>query len=342
VDVNGALELVAIDRDGRERLRVELARPCLRCGARLMLDPAHDLVLVGRQGLVEARSMATGALRWSRDTRVGKTPRSPQPDGGAAWSSAAFIALGNELVVENLSEGYDVHRQYAVALERATGRVAWERDWWGHVYFPGATTADELWISAADCWAPVTQVEVLDTRGATARLLARPARPVGFFDDRALLLSSELVWASPSGFSPPLPVAPGGSPWALATPGRTVLVSYQAAQQLDDDGGVRWSRGRPGYITTGALLVDGGTLLSSYAPDGGSTLLGVDGQGATSFECPLPGTSSAGTASTGLWIAVLSTGGQDALVAFEVPGAVPEARGWVTPAGSSFNDRRPR
>ncbi|GMU61901.1 MAG: hypothetical protein AMXMBFR34_36640 [Myxococcaceae bacterium] len=58
------------------------------------------------------------------------------------------------------------------------------------------------------------------------------------------------------------------------------------------------------------------------------------------FECPLPGLSSAGTTSAGLWIASISLVGRDVLVAFEVPAAVPEARGWVTPAAR--NDHRLR
>lgn len=95
LDASGALELVALDASGRVRWRVELARPCRGCRARLMLDPPHDTVLVGRQGLVEARTMSSGRLLWTRDTRVGKAlrwsrgcrapPPRERPRAGAGW-----------------------------------------------------------------------------------------------------------------------------------------------------------------------------------------------------------------------------------------------------------------
>lgn len=337
------LELVAVRADGTVAYRAELERGCAWCGSRLMLDPEGDRLFVGRGGLVQARRLSDGALLWSRDTWAGKTMRSPKPDGGTQLSTSAFIALSPQVVVQQLSEGYDLHRDYSVALDRATGTVLWERDFWGHVYFPGATSSDELWVTAADCWAPIQQSQVLAANGATTGTVVRQARPIGFLGDKALLSSStDYVWASPQGVSAPLPIQPYGYPWALLAPDRTVLASYDAAREVRADGGLAWARGFPGYVATGALLDDGRALFSARTPDAGSMLWSLDRSGADVFACPMPGVATAGSPAAGLWIAHLGQGNDDAIVAFETPGVALAPRGWVTGPGSPRNDRRAR
>lgn len=341
-DVSVPLQLVALDRSGREKFRVELARGCLSCAARLQLDAAGAVVVVGRAGRVEGRSMVDGALLWSRDTTQGKPLRSPLPDGGGAWSSSSFVSLGADLVVEILSEGYEVHRQWAVALNRHTGQVAWEHDWWGHVYGPGATATNDLWVAAADCWAPVQQADVLDGAGRVRQTVTRPAWPIAFRGDSALLWNgTDLTWASPRGLGAPMRVNAGLS-WVLSSPERTVIVAYQGAHELDADGGVLWSRSFGNYVSTGALVTDGGVIVSSYTNDAGATLTALGERGVTTFACPLPGTSSAGAPSFGMWIAQVSANGSEAIVGFDVGAPPLEPHGWVTPAGSPLNDRRPR
>ena len=342
-DPDSPLELVALDRFGAERFRVELERPCTWCGARLMLDPDGQRLFAGRGGRVQARSLVDGRLLWARDTTQGRALRSPRPDGGAVFSSSAFFGLTPDVVVQELTEGYELHREYSVALDRRSGQVAWERDWWGHVYGPGVTAAGELWMAASDCWAPLQQSQVLGPAGATLRTVVRQARPLAYVDDRVLLDSrSDLVWASPQGLGATLPSSAAGANWALAAPDRTVLASYNGAQELSDDGGRRWGRGFPGYLAWGALLRDGGTLLAAHSGDGGSGLYAVDGAGQAVFACPLPGIASAGAPHAGLWVAQVTRGMAEAIVAFEVPGAELEPRGWTLPGGSPLNDRRAR
>lgn len=337
------LELVAVRPDGAVAWRAELERGCAWCGSRLMLDPEGDRIFVGRGGGVQARRMRDGALLWSRDSWAGKVPRSPKPDGGVQLSTSAFIALSPQVMVQQLSEGYELHRDYSVALDRATGQVLWERDFWGHVYFPGATAADELWVTAADCWAPIQQSLVLAANGATAGTVVRQARPIGFLGDKALLSNnSDFVWASAQGVGPPLPLPPLGYPWALLSPERTVLAAYDGVREMGPDGGVLWARNFPGYIATGALLEDGGSLFTARTPDAGSMLWSLDRTGADVFACPMPGAATAGSPAAGLWIAHLGRGNDDAIVAFETPGVALAPRGWVTPAGSPRNDRRAR
>lgn len=342
-DPAGALELVALRRDGTVKYRVGLPGPCRYCAARLMLDPEGDRLFAGRAGQVQARRLSDGALLWSRDTTAGRTLRSPREDGGGVFSTAAFIALAPGVVVEQLTEGYQLHREYSIALDRATGQVAWERDWWGHVYFPGATGTDRLWVTQADCWAPIVQSQVVGNSGSTVGTLARPARPVAFLGDQALLQSNDdFTWASAQGLGATLPVAPLAFSWALATPERTVLASYDGVRELGADGGVRWALGAPSYISTAALLADGGTLVTAYSGDGGAMLHRFDGRGVQTMACPLPGVSNAGTPVLGLHVAHLQFGAEEAIVAFELPGAELAPEGWVTPAGSPNNDRRPR
>jgi hypothetical protein len=331
-----ALELVALRPDGSQLFRVQLQPQCTGCTARLMLDPAGGRIFAGRRGLVQARSLADGRLLWSRDTSLGKVPRSTQSDGGVIMSTSAFIALSPDVVVEQLSEGYDVHREYSIALERSTGRVLWERDWWGHVYFPGTAGNGELWITSADCWAPIQQSQLVGaSSGATSATVTSQARPIAFLDGEALLVGNNgLTWASPQGVKPPL--ASAGYPyWALASGGRTVVASYNGATEL---GGSGWSRNFPGYVATGALLADGGTLVTAYAGDGGATLYGIGPSGADLFQCALPGTVSSASPVRGLWVAAV----KESIVAFELPGVELAPRGWVTPAGNPLNDHRPR
>jgi hypothetical protein len=136
-------------------------------------------------------------------------------------------------------------------------------------------------------------------------------------------------------------VPPEGYPWGLAAPGRTVLGAYYSAREVGEDGGVAWGRGFHGYLFSGALLTDG-TLLAAQTGDGGSSLYAVDRSGAERFTCPLPGVASAGVPHSGLWIAHLGRGSQEAIVAFEAKGVELAPQGWVTLNGSPSNDRRPR
>lgn len=342
-DPQAALELVGLNLDGQEVLRVELERPCQGCAARLMLDPAGHRLFAGRAGRVQAWSTRTGSLLWSRDTSAGRVLRSPAPDGGGLFSSAAFFSLNPELVVEMLTEGYELHRAYFVALDRTSGRVAWERDWWGHVYYPGVLSDGALWVTQADCWAAIQQSQVLDAAGLTVATVARQARPVAFRDDLALLTTgSDYVWASRRGLGAPLVVPGRLYPWyGLSAPDRTVLVGNTGLEEYDEDGGRRWGRNVSYYLATAVLLTDGGTLMTEYSGDGGSRLNHLDSTGGAVFTCPLPGRSNAGAVAGGLYIANLGTGLQDtAIVAFEAPGLEPQPTGWTGPGGGPWNDHR--
>lgn len=341
-DPLGPLELVGLDEHGVERLRVELEPNCPNCSARLALDPLNGLVFAGRRGRVQARDARDGGLRWVRDTVAGKTPRSPMSDGGGVWSTSAFLSFAaDDAIVEQLTEGYELHREYSVALHRLTGAVLWERDWWGHVYFPAVTASHSLFITNADCWAPIQQSQVLDAFGHLERTVPRQARPVGVDGDRVLLVGSDLVWSSPGGVSAPFTTRVGNPTWALSAPGRVVLAGYQSIAELDDDGGTRWLRSAASSLTTGALVDDGGVLYAEYTSDGGSLLRRVTADGALRFTCPLPGSTGNGALVRGLFVAPLSRSGSSSVAAFEV-GPIDLAKtGWVTPNGSPRNDRHP-
>jgi len=343
-DPTEPLELVALDLDGRERLRVVLEPACPNCSARLALDPLNGLVFSGRRGKVQARDLRTGHLFWERDTTLGKTLRSPQAsDGGAVWSTSAFLGYAeNDVIVEQLTEGYELHREYSVAFHRLTGAVVWERDWWGHVYFPLVTGAHQLFVTQADCWAPIQQSLVLDDFGQSVRTVARQARPLTVDGDRVLLAGTDLVWSSPSGTSAPLPVLARGNPsWALTTPGRTVVAGYQSLTEVDDDGGVRWNRNASSSVLTAVMVADGGVLFTEYTSDGGSLLHRITATGDLAFTCPLPGYTSSGTLHRGVFIAPLSRGTSAAVGAFEVGPIDLASHGWVMPNGSPRNDRHP-
>lgn len=334
------LQLVSLSATGAERFRVDLELACPNCWARLALDPIERLVFVGRRGRVQARSMVDGRLVWERDPTVGKTPRSPLSDGGGSWSTSSFLSLGPDLIVEEVSEGNELHRAYAIAFQRTTGAVRWERDFWGHSYSPVATADDRLWFTAADCWAPIQQTVVFDVAGATQQIVQRQAMPLAAEGNRVLLNGSDLVWAGPSGVSAPLPAVRGIS-WALASKGRTVMRTNQGVSEYDDDGGVRWSHSTGVYGFAATLLADGGTLTTESTNDGGSLLRRYDDRGAN-MACPMPGSGGVGTVFDGLWIAPITANQRTAIRAFEIGPAELERTGWVKTNGSPNNDRHPR
>lgn len=334
------LELVGLDELGVERLRVELEPACPGCTARLALDPRNGLIFAGRRGRVQARDSRDGGLRWSRDTTAGKTPRSPQSDGGGLWSTSAFLAISDELIVEQLVEGIELHREYSVALDRRTGAVAWERDWWGHVYFPAVTASSSLVITNADCWAPIQHSQLLDPSGHVERTVARQARPVGVDGDRVLLAGADLVWSSPAGLSGPITTQVRNPIWALSAPGRVVLAGYQSLAALEGDGGTRWHRNTASTLLTAALIDDGGVLFAESTNDGGSLLRRLGPDGAPGFTCALPGyVNNAAALHRGLFVAPLSRG-TTGVAAFEVGPLDLAQHGWVMPNGSPRNDRR--
>jgi hypothetical protein len=334
------LQLVSLSATGAERFRVDLELACPNCWARLALDPLERLVFVGRRGRVQARSMVDGRLVWERDPTVGKTPRSPLPDGGGSWSTSSFLSLGPDVIVEEVSEGNQLHRAYAIAFERTTGAVRWERDFWGHAYSPVATADDRLWFTAADCWAPIQQTVVFDVMGGTQQIVQRQAAPIAAEGNRVLLYGADLVWVGPTGVTAPLPFARGIS-WALVSPNRTVLRTDQGVQEYDDDGGLRWSYSTGVYAFAGTLLADGGTLTTESLNDGGSLLRRYDDRGAT-ITCPLPGSGGVGAVFHGLWIAPITANQRTSIHALEIGPAELERTGWVKTNGSPNNDRRPR
>lgn len=341
-DPTEPLELVGIDENGVERLRVELEASCLNCSARLALDELNGLVFAGRRGQVQARELRDGGLRWARDTVAGKTPRSPQSDGGGVWSTSAWLSFAaDEPIVEQLTEGYDLHREYSIALDRLSGTVVWQRDWWGHVYWPAVTASHSLFITNADCWAPIQQSQVLDEFGMPLRTVARQARPVAVDGDRVLLAGTDLVWSSPAGLSAPVTSSVRNPSWGLSAPDRLVLANYQSLAELEGDGGTRWARNASSTLLSGALVEDGGTLFSEYTNDGGTLLHRLDPRGVTQFTCALPGYANGGALHRGLFVAPLTRGSSSSVAAFEV-GPIDLAKtGWVMPNGSPRNDRHP-
>lgn len=335
-----ALQLVSLSRDGVERFRVDLESACVNCSAKLALDTASRIVFAGRRGTVQARSMVDGRLLWERDTTFGKTPRSPLPDGGGSWSTVSFISLSSGLVVEELSEGTELHRAYAIALSRSSGSLAWEKDFWGHLYFPVVTASEQLFVTGADCWAPVQQTVVFDETGATMGIVQRQAMPVAASQNEVLLNGSDVAWAGARGAGPPLPGVTQAR-WALTSPGLTLVRSSRGLQSFDEDGGVRWT------VSTGAsfaqtLLADAGVLLTETTNDGGSVLRRLGVGGAPVFTCPMPGVGGVGSVFDGLWIAPVTSNQQASLRAFEIGPAELASEGWVMPNGSPQNDRRPR
>ncbi|MBL8918949.1 MAG: hypothetical protein JNJ54_08840 [Myxococcaceae bacterium] len=334
------LELVGIDPLGVERLRVELEPACPGCTARLALDPLNGIIFAGRRGRLQARDARDGGVLWSRDTTLGKTPRSPQRDGGGLWSTSAFLSISEDLIVEQLTEGTELHREYSIALDRRSGAVAWERDWWGHVYFPAVTASGSLVITNADCWAPIQQSQLFDHLGRPERTVARQARPVGVEGDRVLLAGADLVWSSPSGLSGPISTQVRNPIWALSAPGRVVLAGYQSLAELDGDGGTRWHRNTTSTLLTAALIDDGGVLFGESTNDGGSLLRRLGPDGTPGFTCALPGYVNATAAlHRGLFIAPLSRG-TTGVAAFEVGDLELATQGWVMPNGSTRGDRR--
>jgi hypothetical protein len=172
--------------------------------------------------------------------------------------------------------------------------------------------------------------------------VAKQARPVSFLGNEALLVSgTEAVWTSAAG--PGVKLAGGSNAYsALAEPGRTVLNESSQVRELGADGGVRWARGFGGFVSSVALLADGGTLVVAQPGGGDAVLWAVDPTGTETLSCPLPGTASGGTPAGGLWFALVRKSARDAVVAFEAPVGELAPRGWVTPSGSPSNDRRPR
>lgn len=333
--------LVSLDAAGVVRYRVELPElPCASCGARLLLDPPSNRVFLGQWGRVEARRLDDGALQWLRDTTAGRALRSPQPDGGGSFSSVELLTLGGH-VVEVLSEGYQLHRQYAVALDPATGQPAWERDWWGHLYGPNVGGDGHLWATHGDCWGPIVGSDLVGGNGANAgqRSDARYALATSGAFTLAYGNDGKYVWSGPGGDGPAF-VLSGGMSWPQAVAdarGAVILGGYSpVARAVDLDGGVRWTRVLRGSPISATRLSDGGVLVAVSLSDGGSSVARLGDDGEVAYDCPLPGSSSDGVVAPGRYVTVM--GG--ALVGFELPGAAASASGWSTFHGTPWNDHR--
>ena len=333
--------LVSLDRAGQLRYRVELPElPCPACGGRLMLDPAAHRLYLAQWGRVEARHLDDGALEWSRDTSAGRALRSPQPDGGGTFSSQQLTRLGG-LVVEVLLEGYELHKQYAVAMDPVNGQVVWEREWWGHLYGEGVSGAEQLWSTHGDCWGPVVGSDLVGATGANAGVRSDPRHAVAFVGERTLAFgyAEGFVWSTPHGDGVPFTL-PGNSsyPGAVADEEGATLALGQVLVHLDSDGGTRWRAVLRGLPTAEVLHPDGGVLVSFTTNDGGASLAHFDRAGSLVFDCPFSAQISDGVATDGQWVTVVGP----ALVAYEVPGAGARASGFSTWRGSPFNDRRAR
>lgn len=338
--MGGDVNIVSLNVDGFLRFRVPITGTRSWYSVGIAVDDAAQRIFVSSRAKAIALSSIDGRLLWETDLSVGVPVRDPQSNGQPSFWSNTEGLVGSDLVVYQLMEGSTDHWAYLVALDRNTGAERWRLPRKGHLYGVASTPTGELWFSHANCWALAGNVErvspggipsaatfveglVMAVTGAsTAVLLASP---------RGTLMSSagQVPLTPPVGLQLGRSVAVAGStlffPSATGTP--TVMTYDTASSQ--------WAAFAQPTASSFDLQLTAPSGLVLVTHNG--RLVQLDGQGKTTLDCPLPGTSSSSvTVVRERYVGRIN----DMIQAFEVKGVDAPRAGWPGAAGGITRDRR--
>lgn len=192
--------LRAITKAGALRFEVDHAAGfpnSVQHGIVMTVDDAHGLLFSavsvrppggpGSTSVITARDLRTGELRWTHDLAADIA----RVDGPQLELAAQrMLRLGSERVGVLIQEGNSLHTLHVVALEAATGAVAFQVQQPGHGT-AGAAADGTLFFASAPCWTDDTRVTTFDRDG---RLVARRAlviSPTAFTTDGALVREAD-------------------------------------------------------------------------------------------------------------------------------------------------------
>lgn len=346
-------ELVSLDSHGATRFRTALPVSCATCGA------YTDVALVAGGKVVvwvlSRRAMgvdaATGAVLWTRDLTANVPVYDPQPDGGGSFWCTSPVGVGGGLVAIDVQEGYTDHHSYLVALDAFSGQQQWRVHKKGHVYGAGATGTGDLWLTSANCWAPVGELIRVDPGGSQRATRQAEFMPVAYGATEAWgwqTASSGVGWLVSGTMAETPLVLPYGSfvdsSRALFTADRLLFVSSGPSPRLYDvnpvGAQVRWTRALTPVPQSWSLALgaDRSVLALESFSDGGVALL-LDEKGDELYRCVLPQLPESPPAVVqGRYLMQLG----NELRSLELPGFDMVTPGWSGERGGLSRSRRAR
>jgi len=367
---SGVCDVVSSTHDGAVRYRKPLPGSQRRGFAPGQLTASAGLVISSAEnGVVRAFQGATGAEAWSRDLRADLCDAAP---GTSGWLSLQPMVVGRDgnLFLQANGEPCDAtnlqHGHWILSLESGSGALRWKQrferpihgliaDEEGDLYFESALRSasrqrDRYLISIAP-----------DGYERWRRRKQWSSSPVAAFGGRLFEANRE---AHRTDNGAPLGQLPLHSPWAgernaftLVTRDSVYLFGSPKGVCSGPDCATRFYRfdaarrsaacqvtlGRgEGVVLTQPILTSHGTVLFAQGDGSSPRLRELSANGDEVRSLPLPAGRYSGPASlvAGRWIA-MTDAPAPRIVAFAVPGAEPNAEGWVTFGGGMARAGRP-